>query len=114
MWERRRPLMNRLTVIGGADVGLYLNRVKIDVDTLNVDDSSEGKNLASTLGFNLGLEYQAANHVTLRFGYEGLGLLGVGLASTQSLDQDILNGLNDPEIGSIYFGGFHFGAIATF
>ncbi len=114
MWERRRPLMNRLTAIGGANAGLYLNRAKIDVDTLNVDDSSEGKNLAATLGFNLGLEYQAANHVTLRFGYEGLGLLGVALASTQSLEQNVLNGLDDPEIGSIYFGGFHFGAIATF
>ncbi|QEG22864.1 hypothetical protein [Mariniblastus fucicola] len=114
MWERRRSLLNRVTLIGGVDAGLYLNRVKIDVDTLNIDDSSEEKNLAGSLGFNLGLEYQVAEQVTLKFGYEGLGLFGVGLASTQSLEQDVFNGLGEPELGSVYFGGFHIGAMATF
>ncbi len=114
MWERRRPLYNRMTLIGGVDAGLYLNRVKVNVDTLNVDDSSEAKNLAGSLGFNVGLEYQVADNVTLRLGYEGLGLFGVGLASTQSLSQDVINGLDDPELSSLYFGGFNIGAIATF
>ena len=114
MWERRRFWAGRLEMVGGIDAGLYINRAQIDVDTLNVDDASEDRNLAGTLGFNLGVEYQVAEQVTLRFGYEGLGIFGVALASTQSLEQELVNGLGDPELGSIFFGGFHFGATATF
>ena len=114
MWERRRPIINRVTLTGGADAGLYLNRAVIDVDTLNIDDSSDANNIAGTLGFNLGVEYLAADHVTLRFGYEGLGIFGAALGSTQSLEQNIFDGLDDPELGSVYFGGFYFGAIAAF
>ena len=114
MWERRRTVLNRVSLIGGLDAGLYLNRAKIDVDSLNVDDASDEQNLAGSIGFNLGIQYQAADHVTFRFGYEGLALFGVALASVQSLEQDILNGLDDPVLDSIYFGGFHIGAIATF
>jgi len=114
MWERRRLWPNRVSFIGGIDAGLYLNRIDIDVNTQNIDDSSEGSNLAGSLGFNLGLEYQAARHVSFRFGYEGFGLFGVGLASTQSLEMNIFDGLQDPELNSIYFGGFHVGATATF
>ena len=114
MWERRRPLLNRFVLVGGLDAGLYLNSVTIDVDTDNVDDSSEADNIAGTLGFNLGAEYLVAEHVTLRCGYEGLGIFGVGLASTQSLEQELVNGLDDPELGSVYFGGFYIGAIAAF
>ena len=114
MWERRRPLLNRLVLTGGLDAGLYLNSVTIDVDTENVDDSSEADNIAGTLGFNIGAEYLVAEHVTLRCGYEGLGIFGVGLASTQSIEQNLFNGLDDPELGSVYFGGFYIGAIAAF
>ena len=114
MWERRRPLANRLEFIGGLDLGLYLNNAQIDVDTLNIDDSIQERNLAGSLGFNLGLDYHVADHVTFRFGYEGLALFGVALASTQSLEQELFNGLEDPVLGSLYFGGFHFGATASF
>ncbi len=114
MWERRRPLFGGITLTGGLDAGLYINDVQIDVDTLNVDDSSEQRNVAGTLGFNLGLQYQAASNVSFRCGYEGLGIFGVGLASTQSLEQNLLSGLDDAELGSIYFGGFYIGALATF
>jgi hypothetical protein len=114
MWERRRQIANRLDLVGGIDLGVYLNRTEIDVDTLNVDDNSEGKGLAGSFGFNFGVRYQAANHVTLRFGYEGLALMGVALASTNSLEQPVLNGLDDPELGGLFFGGFNIGAIASF
>ena len=114
MWERRRPFANRLDLVGGIDLGVYLNRTQIDVDTRNVDDSSEGKNLAGTFGFNFGVQYLVANHVTLRFGYEGVALMGVSLASTNSLEQPVLNGLDDPELGGLFIGGFNIGAIAAF
>lgn len=113
-WERRRPILNRLNLVGGLNVGLYLNRANIDVDTLNVDDNSSAKNLAGNLGFNVGIRYRVSNNVSFRFGYEGLALFGVALASTQSLNQQILNGLEDPELGSIYFGGLNIGAVASF
>ena len=114
MWERRRPLLKRLDFTGGLDLGLYINDAQIDVDTLNIDDSSDANNLAGSLGFNFGLEYLVADHVTFRFGYEGLALFGVALASTQSLEQRVVDGLDDPELSSLFFGGFHFGAIASF
>ena len=114
MWERRRPVLGRMSLVGGLDVGGYINNVELDVDTLNIDDSSQADNIAATLGFNIGGEYRVADHVTLRVGYEGLGIFGVGLASTQSLEQDIFDGLDDPELSSIYFGGFYIGAIAAF
>ena len=114
MWERRRSLLKRVDFTGGLDLGLYINDATLDVDTLNLDDSSDANNLAGSLGFNFGLEYLVADHVTLRFGYEGLALFGVALASDQSLEQELVNGLDDPELNSLFFGGFNFGAIASF
>ena len=114
MWERRRPVFGALTLIGGVDAGLYLNRVNLDVDTPDVDDHSAANNLAGSLGFNISLEYKMARHVNLRLGYEGLGIFGVGTASSQSIDQEILNGLDDPELSSVFFGALFLGAVATF
>lgn len=112
--NKQNPVSKLLAIDLGLKAGLLINSSSLDATTASVSGSSDDDSIAGLLNFFAGIKYRMARNIDVRLGYEGLALFGVALAPDQSQAHNIFDGIGNPTKGSLYAGGFYFGATASF
>ncbi len=114
MVELYRRIAPGMYLEGGVKGLLLNNRVDIDANTANIDDSGEDSFLTGGVNFTGGVNYRVFRGFNLRAGYEGVFLGSVAAATSQSENNSLSVEPLSPFGESIYFGGGYLGCTLTF
>lgn len=114
MLELYRQIGPALNLEGGVKGMLLNNRMDLDLNTGNRDQSGEDSLITGGVNFRGGISYRAFRGVSLSAGYEGVFIGSVASGTAQSaMNDDFFEDIS-PFGEGLYFGGGYAGCTITF